>query len=224
MIAQSRRDGCTGPNLLGQEKPFRVLKEVSGTGAELRLESRARGRPEPLRAKNDQARSNPAGARREVRLRIAVGALSYPGLTTGSSGGYDTGARGPADADPGPTVSPTSWRYWRPSPPTLASMPRRPLPVKASQNHDDTSRPIRPDRPDRRGPRQVPRTEAPLVTEAVGPFEGVEAARQPGVSRTVSCSFSCSQRDSKQRQGRHPGPSPASMAHTRESYGYICTL
>lgn len=77
-----------------------------------------------------------------MRLRIAVGALLYPGLTTGSSGGYDTGVRGPADVDPGPTASPTPWRYWRPSPPTLASTPRRPLPVKASQNHDDTPLPI----------------------------------------------------------------------------------
>ena len=79
-------------------------------------------------------------------------------------------------------------------------------------------------RPDRLGPRRVPRTEAPVVTEAVGPFEGVEAARQPRASRTVSCSFSCSQRDSTLGQGRHPGPSSASMSHTRESYGYICTL
>lgn len=51
MIAQSGRDGRTGPHLLGQEKPFRVLKEVSETGAELGLESPVRGRPEPLRAK-----------------------------------------------------------------------------------------------------------------------------------------------------------------------------
>jgi hypothetical protein len=129
----------------------------------------------------------------------AVGALLHTGLTTGSPGGYDTGARGPADVDPG-----REGCFHQGAP--------------ESRRHPAT------DRPDRRGPQRSPEQRPPVVTEAIGPFEGVEAARQPRASRTVSCFSSCSQRDSKPGQGRHPGPSPASMAHTRESYGYICTL
>jgi hypothetical protein len=144
----------------------------------------------PRDARDEPAQPILPRARREGHPRIAVGALLRPGLTTGSPGGGDTAARGPANVDPGPT-------------------PRQ---RRAT------------DRPDRREPRRSPEQRPPVVTEAIGPFGGVGAARQPRVSRAVSCFFSCSQRDSTLGQRRHPGPSTASMAHTRESYGYICTL
>jgi hypothetical protein len=48
MIAQSSRDGRTGPHLLGQEKPFGVLKEAPRV---VRSWDLSRGRPEPGRAK-----------------------------------------------------------------------------------------------------------------------------------------------------------------------------
>jgi hypothetical protein len=68
-----------------------------------------------------------------------------------------------------------------------------------------------------------PEQRPPEVTKAVGPLEGVEAARPPRASRAGRLLFAARNMiPSRDRAGtRLP---PASMVHTSESYGYIRAL